>query len=334
MGINRRAFLASSVALASPVFPGILRHARAAVTLMLAHGAAPTNPRAVAARHFASLVEEKTAGAVKVNIAGSEQLGSDAAMLTSLRIGAIDFSINSQGPTSAIIPEMNVLGLPFMFRDAAQAFRVLQGPVGQTLVDALAARDLVLLGWWDNGIRHVTNSKRPIQKPADLRGLKLRVPADAMLTDIFRTLGATTEQIAFGELYLALQQGVVDGQENPLANIESAKIHEVNRFISLTGHAWQCNPFMMSPATPGKLGRPELDAIRAAAEEAGARQRQSMEEADLKLLDVFRSRKNVQINEPDRDALREATASVYDTWKKKPFGRIVQQTIDAVAAAG
>ena len=98
------------------------------------------------------------------------------------------------------------------------------------------------LGWWDNGIRHITNSKRSINKPEDLQGLTIRTPADPMTIDIFQALGAATEQIAFSELYVALQQGVVDGQENPLANIASSKIYEVNKYISLSGHKWECNP--------------------------------------------------------------------------------------------
>ena len=101
------------------------------------------------------------------------------------------------------------------------------------------------LGWWDNGIRHITNSKKPINTPADLQGLTIRTPADPMTIDIFQALGASTEQIAFSELYVALQQGVVDGQENPLANIASSKLYEVNKF-SLTGHKWECNPLLMS----------------------------------------------------------------------------------------
>src|SRR5690606_38409274 len=131
-------------------------------------------------------------------------LGSDAAMLTSLRTGALDFSINSQGATGNVVPEVNALGLPFLFGSAEQAVQVLQGDVGKDLAQRFQPAGMTLLDWWDNGIRHVTNGKRPVATPADLKGLKLRVPPDTMLMDIFRALGASTEQIAFGELYLAL----------------------------------------------------------------------------------------------------------------------------------
>ncbi|KKW69031.1 C4-dicarboxylate ABC transporter [Lampropedia cohaerens] len=330
MTVTRRTFVAAAVA--APLAPAFLRSANAAVTLTLGHGAAPGNPRARGAELFAQLVHEKTAGAVKINIAGSEQLGSDAAMLTSLRTGVLDFCINSQGASAAVSPELNALGLPFLFRDASHAFKVLQGPIGAQLADAFTSKGLTLLSWWDNGVRHCTNSRRPIERPEDLRGMKIRVPADAMLMDIFRALGASPEQIAFGELYLALQQGVVDGQENPLANIDSSKLYEVNPYISLTGHVWQCNPFFVARMTQGKVGQPEFEAIRAAAEEAGVRQRQWMREADQQLLTEFAQRPGVQINEVDRPAFQEATASVGQAWKQKPFGKLVASLIDAAAA--
>lgn len=330
MTLTRRTFVAGAAAL--PLAPAFIRSAHAAATLTLGHGAAPGNPRALGAELFAKLVEEKTAGAVKINIAGSEQLGSDASMLTGLRTGVLDLCINSQGASAAVVPELNALGLPFLFRDANHAFQVLEGAIGTQLSEAVGSKGLTLLSWWDNGVRHCTNSKRPIEKPADLRGMKIRVPADAMLLDIFRALGASPEQIAFGELYLALQQGVVDGQENPLANIDSSKLYEVNRFISLTGHVWQCNPFFMGRVAQGKVGKPELEALRAAAEEAGVRQRQLMAEADTALLAAFATRDGVAINKVERQPFQEATASVGEAWKKKPFGKLVTQLLDAAAA--
>ena len=189
-----------------------------------------------------------------VNIAGSEQLGNDVAMLTSLRTGALDITANSQGAASGLVPELATLGLPFLFEDSAAAFKVLDGPIGAELAEKFAGVGIMPLGWWDNGIRHITNSKQPINTPADLQGLTIRTPADPMTIDIFQTLGAATEQIAFSELYVALQQGVVDGQENPLANIASSKIYEVNKFISLSGHKWECNPFLISQIAVARLG--------------------------------------------------------------------------------
>ena len=326
--ITRRLLLAgTAAALAAPAI--VQRRALAATTLTLGHGAAPSNPRAVAAQEFAKLVAQKTNGEVSVNIAGSEQLGNDVAMLTSLRTGALDLTANSQGALSGLVPEVGALGLPLLFADAAHAFRVLDGPVGQELGQKLAGVGIISLAWWDNGIRHITNSKRPIEKPADLEGLKIRTPADPITIDIFRALGAATEQISFSELYVALQQGVVDGQENPLANIASAKIVEVNPFISLSAHKWESTPFLLSQVGAAKLNDTQRAAVQEAAVEAGEMQRGLMVEADKNYLAEFRANPALKVNEVDRPAFEAATAPVIEAWRQKPFGDFVGQVVEA-----
>lgn len=329
--VNRRVFLQSAaVTLAAPaiLLSGRLANA-AATTLTLGHGAAPGNPRTVAAYKFAELVKKNTEGRIQINVAGAETLGSDSAMLTSLRAGALDFSANSQGATSAIVPELNALGLPFLFENTEKAMAVLSGPVGAELNKRFEAVGVVPLDWWDNGIRHLTNSKRKVAAPADLAGMKIRTPADPMTIDIFQALGAGTEQIAFGELYIALQQGVVDGQENPLANIESSKLHEVNKYISLTAHKWESTPFLMSKIAQARLGA-DLEAVKAAAKEAGDLQRMLSNEKAAQVLEAFKKNAAVEVVEVDNDAFVKATASVADTWKKKPFGDFVAQ-VEAAA---
>ncbi len=120
------------------------------------------------------MVKERSGGNISVRVAGSEQLGNEQSLLTSLRTGAVSMTVNSQGSTSALVPEIAALGLPFLFEDSAAAFRVLEGPIGEELAQRFAKVQMVPLGWWDNGIRHITNSKRPITTPADLKGLKIR----------------------------------------------------------------------------------------------------------------------------------------------------------------
>jgi len=301
-----------------------------AVTLPLGHGASPGNPRTIAAEAFAKMVSERTKGSGTIKSAGAEQLGSDVAMLTSLRIGALDLTANSQGPAAGLVPEVAALGLPFLFADADAAHKVLSGPVGAQLNKKFEALGIVVLDWWDNGIRNITNSKRPINMPADLKGLKIRTPADPMTVDIFQALGAATQQIAFGELYVALQQGVVDGQENPLANIASNKLYEVNKYISLSGHKWESTPFLMSAVAVKKVKPAELEIIKAAAKEAGVLQRRLMAETDKKLLAEFKANPNIAVNQANRAAFQAATASVVQKWEAKPFGPFVK---DLVAAA-
>ena len=329
---NRRNFLTLATgALAAPAIVFGIRPAQAATTLTLGHGAAPGNPRTLAAAKFAELVAEKTSGRVKINVAGAETLGSDAAMLTSLRTGALDFTANSQGATSALVPELAALGLPFLFSDTQKAMKVLSGPVGEELDKRFEAVGVVPLDWWDNGIRHVTNSKRKITAPGELKGLKIRTPADPMTIDIFQALGAATEQIAFGELYIALQQGVVDGQENPLANVESSKLYEVNKYISLTAHKWESTPFLMSKIAQARIGS-DLEAVQSAAKEAGELQRRLSTEKAAEVLASFKGNAAVEVTEVDREAFIKVTAPVYDLWKAKPFGEFVSQ-IEAAARA-
>ena len=267
-----------------------------------------------------------------MRVAGSAQLGDDAAMLTALRTGTLDMSVNSQGASSAVLPELAALGLPFLFPNAAAAYKVVDGPIGQELAKRLDGVGLSALGFWDNGIRHVTNAKRPVNRPEDLRGLKIRTPPDPMTIDIFQALGAATQQINFGELYVALQQGVVDGQENPLANIQSSKLHEVNRFISLTGHQWQCNPVLASRVAWGRLKPEDQRLVREVAKEAEAQQRTLSQEVETRLLGEFRANSAVAVNEVDQAPFRAATASVAEKWEARPFGDFVKRLRASAAA--
>lgn len=323
MTINRRHILLGTIA--APAILSFPRNGLAAVNMTLGHNAAAGNPRWIAADKFGELVKERSQGRMTVRVAGAEQLGNEQSLLTSLRTGAVDMTVNSQGSTSALLPELAALGLPFLFANSAAAFKVLDGPIGGELDQRFAKIGMVPLGWWDNGIRHITNSKRPIAKPADLKGLKIRTPPDPMTIDIFKALGASTEQISFGELYIALQQGVVDGQENPLVNIHSSKIYEVNKYISLSAHKWECSPFLMSQITWARLPAADRDIVKAAAKEAGDLQRKLFLDTEVKLAADFKANPKVEINQADQAAFREASASVVDAWKAKPFGDFVDR---------
>ncbi len=331
--INRRTLLRGATALiAAPAVLSLPRGAQAATTMTLGHNAAPGNPRGIACDEFARLVAENTGGEFAVRVAGAEQLGNEQSLLTSLRTGAVDMTVNSQGSASALVPEIAALGLPFLFNTSADAFKVLAGPVGAALAERFAAVQMVPLGWWDNGIRHITNSKKPIVTPADLAGLTIRTPPDPMTIDIFKTLGASTEQISFGELYIALQQGVVDGQENPLTNIASSKLYEVNPYISLSGHKWEVSPFLISQIRWAQLNDEQKGQIQAAADGATTMQRGLITESETKLAAEFGANPDLKINEVDKDAFRAAAAPVADLWKAKPFGAFVTQLIDAAKA--
>jgi TRAP-type transport system periplasmic protein len=321
--IFRRAALVAALACA-----GSVSFAQSPVKLTLGHGAAPGNPRHEASVKFAETVKAKTNGRIEIQVAHSSQLGDDAAMVTALRSGTLDMSANSQGAVSTVVPEYGALGLPFLFSDITKAWQLLDGPIGQDLAKRSEAKGMVVLGYWDNGIRHISNSKRPIKAPADLKGLKIRTPPDAVTVDIMQALGADPQQIKFSELYVALQQGVVDGQENPLANIASAKLYEVQKFISLTGHKYESTPFLMGKRTWDKLSAADKQVIMAAAAEATQLQRKLSKEADDKLVAEIKA-KGVQIDTVDRAPFVQATRTVYDKWSSGPVGDFVKQVVQA-----
>jgi TRAP-type transport system periplasmic protein len=264
-------------------------------------------------------------------VAPSAQLGDDAAMVTALRTGALDFSANSQGAVANAVPEYAAYGMPFMFSSPAEAFKLLDGPLGKELADRSAEKGLILLGTWDNGIRQMTNSKRPITKVEDVKGLKMRVPPDATLVDIITALGAEAQQIKFAELYVALQQGVVDGQENPLANIHASKLYEVQKHLALTNHQFQMTPFLMSKRSWDKLSEADRKAVREAATEATALQRKLSAEADEKLLADLKA-KGVQVTTVDKAAFAKATSSVNDKGMASPIGAYLKKVVAATRA--
>lgn len=288
----------------------------AQTVLRLSHNAAPGNPKAVASDKFAELVELKTNGRVKVDVGGSAQFGDDAESITNLRLGTLALSANSQGAASNAVPEFAVLGLPFLFKDLPHAYTVVDGRVGEEIGKAADAKGLVLLSLWDNGIRHTSNNKRPINSPEDLQGIKIRTPPDPMTLDIFNALGANPAPLAFSELYIALQQGVFDGQENPLMNIYSSKLHEVQKYISLTGHKYETTPLLASKAVWVTLSKDDQQAILQAAKEAAVLNREMSLAADADLRSKLVAA-GVQINEVDQAPFVAATKPVYDKWAKQ-----------------
>lgn len=300
--------------------------------LTLGHGAALDNPRHLASVAFAKRVGELTNNEVQIQVAGSAQLGDDQALLTGNRTGSIQMSANSQGQVSSVVPEINAIGMPFLFDSPEHAWKVIDDPkVFDILKARFDAKGLILLGLMDNGIRHVTNNKRPVNTAADLKGMKLRTPADPVTVDIFQGLGAETQQIKFSELYIALQQGVVDGQENPLVNIAASKLHEVQKFLSLTGHKYETNPLIMSKTAWGKLSEAQQKALVTAAGEAIALQRKMMRDSESKAEADIRAA-GVQVNRVDAASLRTATVPVLEKWRAGAIAPMVKQ-IEASAQA-
>lgn len=326
--MQRKTFTRALLAIAAGAFVFPFAVQAQAIKLTLGHGAAPGNPRHEAAVKFAEVLKAKTGGRIEVQVAPSAQLGDDAAMVTALRTGALDLSANSQGAVANAVPEYAAFGMPFLFTSAAHAFKVLDGPLGKELADKSAAKGLIVLGYWDNGIRHMTNSKHPITKVEDLKGLKMRTPPDTVLVDIMQSVGAEAQQIKFAELYVALQQGVVDGQENPIMNIHASKLYEVQKHLALTSHQFQMTPFLIGKRSWDRLSDADKKAVQEAAAEATALQRKLSQESDEKLLADLKA-KGVQVTTVDKAAFQKATVAVDQKWLAAPIGPYVKKVIEA-----
>ena len=285
------------------------------VRIILGHGAAPGNPRSEGALTFQRLMAEKSDGEVEIQILGQESVGSDTEMMVSVAAGTLDMSINSQGPFASYVPEAALIGLPFLFENSQHAYEVLDGDL-QTSIAALSEeKGFHVLGFWDNGMRDITNSVRPIDVPEDLAGLKIRTPDDSMTIDIFNQLGANPTPMAFGELYLGLRQGAVDGQENPVVNIHSSSLHEVQSHLAVTGHKYEMNPFVMSSTRWENLDPDVRTLIEEASVEALEEQRNLMLEQSEEIYEEFEA--SLEVTHPDRAQFREATAPVYEQWQQE-----------------
>ncbi|MEY3460686.1 MAG: hypothetical protein RLZZ03_339 [Pseudomonadota bacterium] len=302
-----------------------------AVKLTLGHGTAIDNPRHTASLKFAEVAKAKSNGRIEVTVAPASQLGDDAAMVTALRTGALDMSANSQGAVANAVPEYAAFGMPFLFSSQAQAWKIMDGPTGKELAQKSAEKGLVVLGYWDNGIRHMSNSKRPLLKPEDLKGLKMRTPPDSVTVDIMQSVGAEAQQIKWSEVYVALQQGVVDGQENPLVNVQAGKLYEVQKYISLTGHKYEMTPFLIGKRSWDKLSDGDKKVVQEAANEATALQRKLAQEADDKMLVELKA-KGVQIDKVDQAPFEKATAPVVAKWEASPIGPFVKKVVAAARA--
>lgn len=304
----------------------------AAQNLVLGHGAASDNPRALAAERMASLAQEYSDGEISIQIQGSEQLGSDVQMIQQLQSGALGLTANSQGAMANFVPQANVFGLPFLFESPEAAWEVVDGPVGDKVAEIAEQRGLKVLAWWDNGFRQITNNRRAIESPEDLRGLRIRTPEDAMTISILERLGASPTPLAFGELYVALRQGAVDGQENPLVNIIASNLDEVQDHLAMVDYQYQTTPVLVGIMTWQRLSENAQEALLKSAEEARDYQRELMVAQNDELLEKIQEEGSMQVSFVDTVEFRELTAPVYEHWQGR-LGDIVAEAQEAAERA-
>ena len=255
--------------------------------IVIGHSLSPTSHYGVGAQAFIDTLTELSGGEWTGTQAPAGQLGGERDMIEGLQIGSLDVVITSTGPLGNFVPEVYALDLPFLFRDYDHARKTLDGEIGQELLDKIGENQLVGLAWSENGFRHVTNAQRPVRTPEDLQGLKLRTMENRVHMAAFEGMGAAPTPMAFPELFTALQQGVVDGQENPVTVITASKFWEVQDYVSLTGHVYSPAVVLASPILFDGLSEEErgwfMEAAKASAEATRAEVNR-LEEAGVALL--------------------------------------------------
>ncbi|WP_341987353.1 TRAP transporter substrate-binding protein [Azorhizobium sp. AG788] len=237
-GLTRRHLLAAAAAV--PMAGLLTRRAQAAeFNYKLATGQDPTHPVNIRAQEAADRIREATKGRMDIKIFPANQLGSDTDLLAQVRSGGVEFFNLSTSILATLVPVAGIVNTGFAFPDYATVWKAMDGQLGTYIRDQIGKAGLVApMKLWDNGFRQITSSTREIKTPDDLKGFKIRVPPAPMLTSVFKSLEASATPINFNELYSALQTKVVEGQENPLAIIASARLYEVQKYCSMTGHVW------------------------------------------------------------------------------------------------
>ena len=301
----------------------------APVTLKLGHIAEPENPYGQGADHFAKLVKERSNGEIIIQVYPSSQLGNQRDLVEGLTFGTVDMTLTGTAVLGNFVPEVSIFDLPFLFRDVQHAYKALD-TVGMELCKKGEARGMITLAIWENGIRHMTNNARPIVKPEDMKGLKFRVMEQPVYIEMMKALGASPTPMAMSELYTALQKGVIDGQENPLAHIATKRFYEVQKYISLTGHTYAPELVMISAIAWKKLTPEQQALLRKAAEDTRDWQRQLCRDKEGDFLKILKESGKAQVNDNvDKAAFAKATRGVWDLYTKR-FGDASLKAIQAI----
>jgi tripartite ATP-independent transporter DctP family solute receptor len=294
--------------------------------LRLGHVGQPGSLYDVVATEYARLVNERLAGQAELIVFGSSQLGNDETMLQKLKLGTMDLSLPSTVMSSAV-DAFGLFEMPYLVSDRAHMKRIEDAVVWPELVPQAEAKGYTVLAVWENGFRQITNSVRPIHTPTDLADIKLRTPRGIWRVKLFQAYGANPTPMPFTEVFVALQTGVVDGQENPLSQIYSAKIHEVQEYLTVSNHVY--TPAFVTAGTNqwNSLPQPVRDVLAATAKEIQPFVYEQAERLDREFLEAIRE-SGTQVNEADRDAFVAASGAIYEE-----FGATVDGGASLIEAA-
>jgi tripartite ATP-independent transporter DctP family solute receptor len=316
------------LALAAALAAGLAASGPAAgqATLKINIAVAQNSHYGVAIDTFAREVERRTNGRYKVQTFYSAALGAERESVEGVQLGTLDLTLTSTGPLPNFVPELAILDIPFLFRDYAHARAVLDGPIGQELLAKFPAKGMVGLAWAENGFRHMTNSKRPVNVPEDLKGLKMRTMENPIHIEAYKQFGILPTPMAFTEVFTALQQGTVDGQENPLSVITAAKLDQVQKYLSLTGHVYSPAVFLMNKAQWEKLSDADKQAFLDAAREGVKANRARVDDDERRAVADLRARGMTVADNVDKAKFQAALVPAYAEFGRR-FG---QANIDRI----
>jgi tripartite ATP-independent transporter DctP family solute receptor len=319
MSIDRRTLLACASALA---LPGIARAQTAEFTLKYANNLPLTHPMNQRATEMAAKINAESKGRIDFKVFPNGQLGTDTDMLNQVRSGAIEFFTLSPLILGTLVPSAQISGVGFAFKDYGQVWAAMDGDLGEHVRKEINDKSQMFAfeKIWDNGYRQMTSSARAITKPDDLKGMKMRVPPSPFWVSMFKAFEASPATINFAEVYTALQTKVVDGQENPLAIIATAKLNEVQKFCSITNHMWDGFWFLGNKKAWERLPKDLQEIVRRNVNAAGLAQREDVRKLNDNLVGELKNRGMV-INTTEAELFRAKlrAAGFYEEWHKK-FG--------------
>jgi TRAP-type transport system periplasmic protein len=290
---------------------------QAQTVLKIGYATTATSHYGVGSTAFCDDIDKGTQGRYKCQQFPSSALGGEREMIEAVQLGTLDLVNTSTGPLGNFVPEVKIVDIPFLFRDYDHARKVMDGPIGQDLLKAMQAKGLIGLAWTENGFRHMTNSKRPIRVADDAKGLKMRTMENKVHMDGYKTFGIQPTPMAFPELFGALQQGVVDGQENPIPVILASKFSQVQKHLSLTGHVYSPAALILSPVVWNKLSAADKTVFTEAAKKAAAAQRKKVNDDENNGIAQLEKEGMQVVRQVDGASFRKAVTPAYEQYAKE-----------------
>jgi len=268
-------------------------------------------PFHVGLEKFNELIEERTDGRYKIEIYPDAQLGDAREMTEGVQVGSLDMAVVASAFVANFAPSLGVLDMPYLFRDNDHVEEVLDGEIGQKLAGDVENQNIKFLGWWEIGWRNMTNSSRPVNSLEDVAGLRIRTMPNPVHESLWRQLGADPVPMAWGDAFTAMQQGAIDGQENPLATIYVTRVFEVNDYVAITEHVYAPAAFVMSMSAWNELSDEDKEIFTEAAQEATVYQREENRQQDIDAIEKLKD-EGMEFTEPDRQEFMDAVDEVYE----------------------